>query len=71
MTGKELLEQLKAMTPEQLELEVITKHMDAEGYDYEYINDLLHGAEVTTVLARDILVFNIPRDTLIPAIVIS
>lgn len=73
MTGQALLEQLKAMTPEQLGLQVITQHWDYnDDGEYEaFVTDTR--VEVTNVLAREIPLLTIgqPRAALVPVIVIA
>jgi hypothetical protein len=72
MTGKELLEQLQAMTPEQLEALVLARYDHPETGDEQIICDTR--LEVTAVTAWEAMhspaVYGVPPHSQVPAIVI-
>jgi hypothetical protein len=72
MTGKELLEQLKAMTPGQLEAVVLARYDHPETGDEQIICETR--LEVTTVTAWEAMnspvLYGIPTHSQVPAIVI-
>jgi hypothetical protein len=70
VNGRELLEALQAMTPEELEREVVAEYSVPDGYTSEYVQDTL--VRLEHVPARDVLLIRGDRawDAMVPVIVI-